>query len=67
MRKRRGWVGSLIGLLMPLILILGGAGLVSLGVSQGSLVLMVMGAVIVLAGVLWGVIMMDLANPFDLF
>jgi len=27
---------------------------------------MVMGAVIVLAGVLWGVIMMDLANPFDL-
>lgn len=66
MRKRRGWVGSLIGLLMPLILILGGAGLASLGVSQGSLVLMVMGAVIVLAGVLWGVIMMDLANPFDL-
>ena len=66
MRKRRGWVGSVIGLLMPLILILGGAGLASLGVSQGSLVLMVMGAVIVLAGVLWGVIMMDLANPFDL-
>lgn len=51
---------------MPILLILGGAGLAALGLSQGSLVLMAMGAVVAASGVLWGVIMLDIANPFDL-
>jgi hypothetical protein len=56
-----------IGVLMPLILILAGAGLVVLGVTQGPLWLLVAGLVLVGAGVLWGVLMLDLSNPFDLF
>ncbi len=67
MKKKRGMIEFLIRLLMPLILILGGAGLVALGVMQGSLVLIVMGVVVAAAGVLWSVIMLDLTNPFDLF
>jgi len=65
MGKKRGFIGNLIGLLMPLILVLGGAGLAALGVVQGSLVLIVMGLVVVAAGVLWSVVVLDLANPFD--
>jgi hypothetical protein len=67
MGKKRGFIGNLIGLLMPLILVLGGAGLAALGVVQGSLVLIVMGLVVVAAGVLWSVVVLDLANPFDWF
>jgi len=43
MGKKRGFIGYLIGLLMPLILVLGGAGLAALGVVKGSLVRIVMG------------------------
>ena len=57
----------LVGLLMPLILVLAGAGLAALGIMQGSLALIVAGLVVAIAGVLWGVIMLDLTNPFDLF
>ncbi len=60
-------VGFLVGLLMPLVLVLGGAGLVALGVSIGSLWLCVAGLVVAAAGVLWGVITLELANPFDWF
>ncbi len=67
MKNKRGMIGFLIGLLMPLILVLAGAGLVTLGIVQGSLVLIVMGVVVAASGVLWGVIMLDLTNPFDLF
>ena len=67
MRKKRGLLGFLIALLMPLIFVLGGAGLAALGVTNGSLLLIVMGAVVVAAGVLWAVVMLDLTNPFDLF
>lgn len=67
MKKQRGALGVLVGLLMPLVLILGGAGLVALGVMETSLVLIVVGAVVAAAGVLWGVMMFELANPFDWF
>lgn len=67
MKKKRSALGILIGLLMPFILILGGAGLSALGIMQGSLWLIVTGLVLVAAGVLWAVVMVDLANPFDLF
>lgn len=67
MDKKRGFFGYLIGLLMPLILVLGGAGLATLGLMQGSLVLIVMGLVVVAAGVLWSVVVLDLTNPFDWF
>ena len=67
MKKSRGLIGIVIGVLMPLILILAGAGLVVLGVTQGPLWLLVAGLVLVGAGVLWGVLMLDLSNPFDLF
>jgi hypothetical protein len=67
MGKKRGSSGNLIGLLMPLILVLGGAGLAALGVVQGSLVLIVMGLVVVAAGVLWSVVALELTNPFDWF
>lgn len=62
-RKGRG----LIGILMPLILVLGGAGLAALGVTQGSLALIVAGLIVAAAGVLWGVITLELTNPFDWF
>lgn len=67
MGKKRGLTGYLIGLLMPLILVLGGAGLAALGVVQGSLVLIVMGLVVVAVGVLWSVVVLELANPFEWF
>lgn len=54
-------------LVMPLMLVLGGGGLAALGVMQGSLPLIVAGLVVAGAGVLWGVITLELANPFDLF
>jgi hypothetical protein len=34
---------------------------------QGSLVLIVMGLVVVAAGVLWSVVVLDLTNPLDWF
>jgi len=67
MGKKRGSSGYLIGLLMPLILVLCGAGLAALGVVQGSLVLIVMGLVVVAAGVLWSVVALELTNPFEWF
>lgn len=65
--KKRGMVGFLIGLLMPLVLVLGGAGLAALGFTQGSLALIVAGLIVAASGVLWGVITLELANPFDWF
>ena len=65
MEKPRG--RSLILVLMPLLLILGGAGLALLGLWQGSLVLMAIGVVVAVVGVLWSVIVLDLANPFEWF
>jgi hypothetical protein len=67
MKKKRELVGFLIGILMPLILVLCGAGLAALGLMQGSLVLIVMGLVVATAGVLWGVVMLVLTNPFGWF
>ena len=67
MGKKRGFTGYLIGLLMPLILVLGGAGLAALGFVQGSLVLIVMGLVVVAVGVLWSVVVLELTNPFEWF
>jgi len=64
MKKRYGIVGFLIGLLMPVILISGGAALAAVGVMQASLFLIVTGLVVAAAGVLWGVVMLTLANPF---
>jgi hypothetical protein len=67
MKGPKSIIRSAVWLLMPLLLVLGGAGLAAMGLSHGSLVLMAMGAIVALSGVLWGVIMLDLANPFDLF
>lgn len=64
MKKRYGIVGFLIGLLMPVILIAGGAALAAVGVMQASLFLIVTGLIVAAAGVLWGVVMLTLANPF---
>ena len=64
MKKRYGIVGFLIGLLMPVILISGGAALAAVGVMQASLFLIVTGLIVAAAGVLWGVVMLTLANPF---
>ena len=64
MKKRHDILGLLIALLMPVVLILGGAALAAVGVVQGSLFLIVTGLVLAAAGVLWGVVMLTLANPF---
>ncbi len=64
MKNRYGLVGLLIGLLMPVVLILGGAALAAVGVMQASLFLIVTGLVVAAAGVLWGVVMLNLSNPF---
>lgn len=58
---------SLISLLLPLILVLVGAGLAALGGAFGWLVLMIAGVVVAAAGVLWALIMLELANPFEWF
>ncbi len=67
MRKKRELVGVLIGILMPLILVLGGAGLAAIGVTQGSLTLIVAGLIVAGAGILWGVIALVLTGPFSWF
>jgi hypothetical protein len=67
MKKQRRIIGSLVGLLMPLILVLGGAGLVALGLMQGSLALIATGVVVAVAGVLWALITLDWTSPFDFF
>lgn len=66
MKKARGILRSEVWLLMPLLLVLGGAGLAALGLRQGSLLLMAMGAIVALGGVLWAFVVLELANPFDL-
>ena len=62
---------SLLVLLVPIALILGGAGLAALGVAWGSLALIVAGLVVAAAGVvwivLWSVLVLELSNPFDWF
>lgn len=67
MKNPRGLVGSVIAASMPLLLVLGGAGIASLGLWLGSPVLMALGAVVAVAGVVWGIIVLDLTNPFDWF
>lgn len=67
MKKERSRVGFVVMLLMPLALVLVGAGLAALGVMNGSLSLVVAGLVVAGAGVLWGIIGLELTNPFDLF
>jgi len=67
MKKPKSIIRSAVWLLMPLLLVLGGAGLAALGLWQGWLLLMAMGAIVALGGVLWAAVMLDLANPFDLF
>lgn len=67
MRKRRGPLGVVIELLMPLTLVLGGVGLAALGIGQGSLLLVGTGLALAAAGVLWSVVTLALTSPFDLF
>lgn len=67
MDKKRGIVGFLVMLLMPLVLVLGGTGLAALGLTQSSLTLIVAGLIVAAAGVFWGAVMLDLTNPFEWF
>lgn len=67
MKKSEGLAGNLIGLLMPLILVLGGAGLATAGLTQGSLLLIGAGIGVFLLGIAWAFVMLDLTNPFDWF
>ena len=64
-KERR--IKLIVGLLFPFILVLGGAGLAALGLMQGWLVLIVIGLILVAAGVLWSVVVLDLTNPFEWF
>ena len=63
----KGVLAFLVAFLMPLILIFGGGGLVTLGVTMGSLPVIIFGAVIVLAGLVWGAFLLLLNGPLDLF
>ncbi len=67
MAEKQGLIKLIVGLLFPFILVLGGAGLAVLGLMQGWLVLVLTGLIVVAAGVLWSVVVLDLANPFDWF
>ena len=67
MAKRQGPLKLVVGLLTPLILVFGGAGLAALGLTQGWLVLVLAGLIVAAGGVLWSVVMLDLTNPFDWF
>jgi hypothetical protein len=63
----KGFVAFLVALLMPFILIFGGGGLVTWGVTMGSLPVIIFGAVIVLAGLVWGAFLLLLDGPLDMF
>ena len=65
--ERRGFITFLVMLAMPFLLIFGGVGVVALGVSMSSLFVIVFGAVLVLAGLLWGGILLLWHGPLDLF
>lgn len=65
--KRSGPTRSLAVLLMPLVLLIAGAGIAVLGAAFGSLVVIVAGLAVGAAGALWAVVMLDLANPFEWF
>jgi uncharacterized membrane protein len=65
--QKRGMFGFLIGLLMPHNFALGGAGLAAIGLTPGSLALTVEGLIVAAAGVLRGVITLDLTSPFYWF
>ena len=47
----------LIGLLMPLILVVGGGWLVGVGIDNNSNVLFWMGVVMVAVGLIWGLVL----------
>jgi len=57
----------LISVLVPVILIFGGAGIVGLGFNMGNLPVMIVGGVLVLAGVLWGGFLLLWHGPLDWF
>ena len=67
MAEKQGLIRLIVGLLFPFILVLGGAGLATFGLTQGWLVLIVTGLIVAAAGVLWSVLVLDLTNPFDWF
>lgn len=47
----------LVGLLMPLILIAGGAGLIGIGMTYEIVILVWVGLALIAAGLLWGMIL----------
>ena len=67
MAEKQGLIRLIVGLLFPFILVVGGAGVAALGLTQGWLVLIVTGLIVAAAGVLWSVMVLDLTNPFDWF
>ena len=57
----------LIAILLPVILVLVGAGIAALGIYLGVQILFFTGLIVVGAGVLWGVGLVLLHGPADLF
>ena len=64
--EAKGFWAFLVALMMPFILIFAGGGIVTLGVTMGSLPVIIFGAVIVLAGLVWGAFLLLLDGPMDL-
>ena len=52
----------LVGLLMPLILIAGGAGLIGIGMTYEIVILVWVGLALIAAGLLWGMILYFVAD-----
>lgn len=65
--ETRGFVRFLVALIAPFILVLGGAGLASLGFTNGWTILGVAGLIITGVGLLWGILMLIVTDAVSLF
>lgn len=62
MSEKRGFVGFLIALLAPFVLVFSGAGLAALGFTNGWNVLTIIGGIVLAAGLIWGLILFLLTD-----
>ena len=67
MSEKRGCLQFLIGILMPILLIVVGAALAALGFTQGWAFLVWTGLIVAGVGLLWGIVLVLMHGPTDLF
>lgn len=65
MSEKSGFAKFLLALLMPLVLILIGAGLIALGITMGWTFVFWTGLVVAAVGLLWGAFFLIVHGPLD--